>query len=49
LNDFNVHKVIEGVSIALVGDSMTNWNATIIGPQETPYEGGKFVVNIDFS
>ena len=30
-------------------DSLTNWNATILGPQDTPYEGGKFVVNIDFS
>lgn len=45
----NVSKAVEGVSIALVGDSLTNWNATIIGPQDTPYEGGKFVVNIDFS
>jgi ubiquitin-conjugating enzyme E2 D/E len=32
-----------------VGDNLTNWNATIIGPQDTPYEGGNFVVNIDFS
>lgn len=45
----NVSKAVEGVSIALVGDSLTNWHATIIGPQDTPYEGGKFVVNIDFS
>jgi ubiquitin-conjugating enzyme E2 D/E len=37
------------VSIALVGDSLVNWNATIIGPADTPYVGGKFVVNIDFS
>ena len=32
-----------------MGDSLANWNATIIGPQDTPYEGGKFIVNIDFS
>ena len=45
----NVNKPIEGVSIALVGDTLTQWNATIIGPQDTPYEGGKFIVMIDFS
>lgn len=45
----NVSKAVEGVSITLVGDALTNWNATIIGPQDTPYEGGKFVVNIDFA
>lgn len=49
LTDLNVNSPIEGVSIALVADSLTNWNATIIGPQDTPYEGGKFIVNIDFS
>ena len=37
------------MSITLVGDNLTNWNASIIGPAETPYEGGKFIVNIDFS
>ena len=37
------------MSIQLVGDSLVNWNAIVIGPQDTPYEGGKFVVNIDFS
>ena len=49
LTDLNTNKPIEGVSIAIVGDTLTNWNATIIGPQDTPYEGGKFIVNIDFS
>lgn len=49
MTDLNNNKPIEGVSIALVGDSLTNWNATLIGPSDTPYEGGKFVVNIDFS
>ena len=49
LQDLNNNNPIEGVSIALVGDNLTNWNATIIGPQDTPYEGGKFIVNIDFS
>lgn len=45
----NVNKPIEGVSIALVGDTLTQWNATIMGPQDTPYENGKFIVMIDFS
>ena len=50
LKDLNsAENAIEGVSITLVGDNLTNWNATVIGPADTPYEGGKFIVNIDFS
>ncbi len=45
----SAENAIEGVSITLVGDNLTNWNATVIGPADTPYEGGKFIVNIDFS
>lgn len=49
LMDLNNNNPIEGVSISLVGDSLTNWNANVVGPHDTPYEGGNFVVNIDFS
>ncbi len=49
MTDLNVNKPIEGVTIELVGDNLTNWNAKILGPQDTPYEGGVFIVNIDFS
>ena len=44
-----MNKPIEGVSIALAGDALNQWNAIIIGPSDTPYEGGMFIVNIDFS
>ena len=49
MTDLNKNSPVEGVTIALVGDALTNWNATIVGPADTPYAGGKFVVNIDFS
>ena len=49
MTDLNKNSPVEGVTIALVGDALTNWNATIVGPVDTPYAGGKFVVNIDFS
>ena len=40
---------IEGVTIDLVTDQITNWNVHIMGPDDSPYKGGKFTVNIDFS
>eukprot|EP00808_Paulinella_micropora_P012544 g65135.t1 len=35
-----------GLTVTLVGDSMTHWKGTITGPTNTPYEGGVFVVDI---
>jgi ubiquitin-conjugating enzyme E2 D/E len=29
-------------------DKITNWEGYIIGPKDTPYEGGKFYINITF-
>ena len=48
LTDLN-NAALEGVAVELVGEQLTNWNVTINGPTGTPYEGGKFLVNIDFS
>ncbi|XP_065189660.1 uncharacterized protein LOC135820271 [Sycon ciliatum] len=31
------------------GDNMMHWQATIAGPDDTPYEDGLFYVSIDFS
>jgi ubiquitin-conjugating enzyme E2 D/E len=39
---------IEYVSAAPNNEDIFNWTATIVGPPETPYEGGVFTVFIKF-
>jgi ubiquitin-conjugating enzyme E2 D/E len=33
---------------SLVDNNITKWHATIMGPDDTPYAGGKFKLTIDF-
>ena len=35
-----------GVSAELVGESFTHWKGSLLGPEGTPYAGGRFVVDI---
>lgn len=36
-NEFNIRPI---------GDSMAEWEADIVGPSDTPFEGGKFKLKI---
>ncbi|KAH8303758.1 hypothetical protein KR018_000303, partial [Drosophila ironensis] len=38
----------EGCSVEVVDDNIMHWIATIIGPGDTPYEGGHFRLDLHF-
>ena len=48
-DDLNVNKPIEGVTVTLIGNELTQWWVYIVGPKDTPFEGGNFKHYIDFT
>lgn len=48
LQDLLTHP-IENISAGPTGDNIYQWEATIIGPEGTPYHGGVFRMKIDFT
>ena len=48
LQDLLTHP-IENISAGPTGDNIYQWEATIIGPEGTPYHGGVFRLKIEFT
>lgn len=40
---------VDGCLVELVGDELTKWNVNIAGPEGSPFVGGTFVVQLDFT
>ena len=36
------------LDITMINDDVFNWECSLSGPQQTPYDGGTFVLQIDF-
>ena len=39
---------IDNISAGPIGDDPMHWEAIIVGPAETPYEGGTFSLDVKF-
>ena len=48
MNDLNQESIPNISAGPINSNDLTNWQATIIGPSETPYEGGIFLLTIFF-
>lgn len=48
LNAIRTVNPLENIEVNPVGDDLFHWNAILLGPESTPYEGGSFFVDIEF-
>ena len=49
LNNLKESNTGEATFVNFVNESIDQWDIIIEGPKDSPYEGGKFLVNFDFT
>ena len=47
LREVESSKHLSGVSVELIGDDLTHLHGSLNGPEDTPYQGGIFLLDIN--
>jgi len=44
--EFKKNSETSNITISMIENDLFHWKGTILGPEDTPYQGGKFIIDI---